>query len=71
MFHSLAELKSDAGVTLAVIKSSFWLDHYVTVLAVTNNEVVVGDPFLGLCKFSDEDFKRKWRFVGVVLQRRP
>ena len=71
VFHSLAELKREEGITLAVIKYTFWLDHYVTVLEVTNNEVVVGDPSLGLGKFSDEEFQRKWRFVGVVLQRRP
>ena len=71
VFHSLAELKSDEEVTLAVIKYSFWLDHYVTVLEVKDDEVVVGDPFLGLCRFSHEEFQRKWRFVGVVLQRRP
>jgi len=71
VFHSLAELKGDQRVTLAVIKHSFWLDHYVTVLEVTTNEVVVGDPFLGLGRFSHDEFQRKWRRVGVVLQRRP
>lgn len=70
VFRSIAELHRDEGLTLAVIKYTFWLDHYVTVLEVTNNEVVVGDPFLGLGKYSNEEFERKWRRVGVVLRRR-
>lgn len=70
VFHNLAELKRAEGVTLVVIKYTFWLDHYVTVFEFTNSEVVVGDPFLGLRKFSNEEFERKWRFVGVVLRRR-
>lgn len=68
VFHGVDELKSE-GFTLAVIKYRFWIDHYVTVLEVTNNQVIVGDPSLGLCTFSQEEFNRIWRRVGVVLKR--
>ena len=69
VFHDLAELKA-AGLSLAVIKYSFWVDHYVTVLEVKDEEIVAGDPFHGLRRFSRDEFERKWRFVGIVLKRK-
>lgn len=68
-FKNISELKQ-AGLTLAVIKFGFMVDHYVTVLDVTDSEVVVGDPLNGLDKMSYEEFQQKWRFVGVVLKRK-
>jgi len=46
------------------------LDHYVTVLEVSDDGVTVGDPLLGLTKLSRAEFEDKWRFVGVVLKRK-
>src|SRR5262249_12449471 len=68
VFDNVAELKA-AGMTLAVIKYSFWVDHFVTVLEVKDDEIVVGDPYQGLRKLSPDEFAKKWRFVGVVLKR--
>jgi Peptidase C39 family len=68
-FKNISELKQ-AGLTLAVVKFSFMIDHYVTVLAVTNSEVIVGDPLNGLDKMSYDEFQKKWRFVGIVLKRK-
>ncbi|HEX5221540.1 MAG TPA: cysteine peptidase family C39 domain-containing protein [Verrucomicrobiae bacterium] len=68
VFRSVDELR-DGGLTLAVIKYGFWLDHYVTVLNVTDQEVVVGDPSHGLRTFTHQEFQDKWRFEGVVLKR--
>ena len=70
VFKNVAELR-DAGVTLAVIKFSFMLDHYVTVMEVTDKYVVVGDPLSGLTKLPLAEFNDKWRFVGVVMKRVP
>jgi predicted double-glycine peptidase len=67
-FKDIAELKK-AGPTLAVIKFTFMVDHYVAVIVVTDSEVVVGDPLAGLDKISYDEFRRKWRFEGVVLRR--
>jgi predicted double-glycine peptidase len=69
-FNDISELKQ-AGLTLAVIKFDFLVDHYVTVLEVTDTEVVVGDPLNGLDRISFADFRKEWRFVGIVLKRRP
>jgi hypothetical protein len=68
VFRGVEELKH-GGLTLAVIKYGFWVDHYVTVLEVTDDHVVVGDPSRGLCTFTHQEFLAKWRFVGVVLHR--
>jgi hypothetical protein len=67
-FKDVAELKK-AGFTLAVIKYSFMVDHYVTVLEVTDSEVVVGDPLDGLGRMSHDEFRRKWRYAGIALWR--
>jgi predicted double-glycine peptidase len=68
VFRSLDELK-EAGLTLAVIKHSFMLDHYVTVFEVTEDQVVIGDPLKGKGVMAHDEFEKLWRFVGVVLRR--
>jgi hypothetical protein len=69
LFKSTAELKN-GGITLAVINFSLFLDHYVTVLQVTDDLIIVGDPSRGLRAYSHEDFAKKWRHIGVVLRRK-
>jgi len=68
-FKSVEELKY-VGPTLAVIKYGFLVDHWVTVLAVTDTEVILGDPLVGLQRVSYEEFAQKWRFIGVILERK-
>src|SRR5262249_23801319 len=69
VFKSIQELKG-AGLTLAVIKYGFMVDHWVTVLEVTDTEVVIGDPLGGLRHLSYDDFSKQWRFIGIVLTRK-
>jgi predicted double-glycine peptidase len=68
-FRDVAELKN-AGLTLAVVKFNFIVDHYVTVLAVNDHTVTIGDPLYGLTEMSRHDFEDMWRFCGVALARR-
>lgn len=68
-FKDLSELRR-AGLTLAVIKYNWLSDHWITVFEVTDSEVVVGDPLLGLVRLSHADFRKRWRFVGIVLERK-
>ena len=68
-FKNIAELEQ-AGLTLAVVKFGFMVDHWVTVLEVTDSQVVIGDPLNGLDKMSYEEFQQKWRFEGIVLKRK-
>jgi uncharacterized protein len=67
-FGTVAELKG-AGEVLAVIKYAFMVDHYVAVLQVTDDAVVVGDPLKGKQTWTHAEFRSKWRCAGVVLRR--
>jgi hypothetical protein len=68
-FRDVAELK-DAGLTLAVVKFNFIVDHYVTVLSVNDRTVTFGDPLNGLTTMSRHDFGDIWRFCGITMSRR-
>jgi len=67
-FKNLAELRR-AGLTLAVVRFSFMVDHYVAVLSVTDSAVTIGDPLNGLETLSPQEFYEQWRYCGVVLQK--
>jgi hypothetical protein len=69
-FRNLADLRA-AGLTLAPVKFSLMLDHFVTVLQVNDQTVIVGDPLNGRVVLSREEFLKKWEYVGVVLRRNP
>lgn len=52
---------------LAIIKYTFGVDHYVAVLAVTDSEVIVGDPLNGQCALSRAEFLKKWRKMAIKV----
>ncbi|MEI7729495.1 MAG: cysteine peptidase family C39 domain-containing protein [Verrucomicrobiota bacterium] len=68
-FKTIQELRN-AGEVLAVIKYGLFVDHYVAVLEVNDNEIVLGDPLAGKTALSYAAFDEKWRHSGVVIQRR-
>jgi predicted double-glycine peptidase len=67
-FDSIDQLKK-AGITLAMVKDSFLLDHCLAVLKVSDDTVTIADPMSGLILMPHEQFKKIWRFSGIVLQR--
>ena len=67
-FDSIAQLRN-AGITLAVVRDAFLLDHCVAVLEVSDRMVTVADPVLGRTLMSYEQFEKIWRFSGIVLKR--
>lgn len=69
-FDSVEQLKS-ADVTLAVIKSSFFADHCVAVLEVSDQTVCIADPSFGKVLMERADFEKIWRFSGITLNRLP
>jgi hypothetical protein len=69
-FDSVGELRN-GGITLAVVRDAFLLDHCVAVLDVTDNFVTVADPVWGRRSMSHKQFEKVWRFYGIVLQRQP
>lgn len=68
-FDSIAELKGKCP-TIAVVKFGFLVDHYITVLEVLDDKIIVGDPLHGRQELTYEEFAKKWRFTGIVVSRR-
>ncbi len=66
-FDSIAALK-EAGPTIAVIKYSFMVDHYVAVLDISDDEIVLGDPLRGKRTLTHAEFMDIWRRDAVVLK---
>lgn len=69
-FRSIDDLPR-GGCTLVVVKFSFLIDHYVAVLEVGPENVVVGDPLSGREVWSRDEFLQRWRKVGIALKRVP
>ncbi len=68
-FDSIEQLRN-AGVTLAMVRDSFLLDHCLAVLEVSDQTITVGDPLAGTMLMSHEQFEKIWRFSGIVLERK-
>lgn len=67
-FASVAELRGRTP-SLAWMKFALLMDHVVAVLEVTEDAVVVADPFRGKRRLSHREFERDWRYVAVTLSR--
>jgi len=63
VFKNVAELKDRCPV-LVIVKFNLILDHYVTVLAVDDRAVTVGDPLRGLEKLGIADFQENGASSG-------
>lgn len=67
-FESIDQLKK-AGVTLAVVRDAFLVDHCIVVLEVLDNAIAVADPVTGIELMPYEKFRKMWRFSGIVMER--
>ena len=67
-FDSVADLNR-SGLTIALVKLNFFMDHYVAVRRVTDEHVVVADPLMGQRRLSHADFEKRWRGSGIQVQR--
>ncbi len=67
-FKSISELRGLEPV-IALVKYSFLVDHYVTVLAVNEKTLTLGDPLIGFRKLSHKEFQRVWRYRGIILRK--
>ncbi len=65
-FQTIDELKGREPV-IAVVKYAFLIDHYVTVLEVTDSTVVIGDPLEGRAELTYDQFTGKWRQCGITF----
>ena len=69
-FESVTQLNGP-GITLAIVREAFLLDHCVAVLGVSNDMVTIADPGIGIRLMSRAQFETIWRFRGILLQRDP
>ena len=67
-FKSISELRGLEPV-IAVVKYSFSVDHYVTVLAADEKTLALGDASIGFKKLSRKEFKQVWRYRGLILRK--
>ncbi|MGD8786827.1 MAG: cysteine peptidase family C39 domain-containing protein [Phycisphaerales bacterium] len=67
-FDSIEQLRN-AGITLAIVRETFLLDHCLAVLEVSDHTVTVADPAAGTKMMSHRQFEKIWRFSGIVLER--
>jgi hypothetical protein len=70
LFKDISELRR-AALTLAVIHLSFLVDHFVVVLNVTDESVIIADPLSGKTTLSHREFRSNWRSIGITLRRDP
>lgn len=55
---------------IAVVGYAPLVDHYVTILEIRNDMIIVGDPAIGKEYLTYEDFKKRWRFIGISVKRK-
>lgn len=67
-FDSIAALRA-AGLVIVEVKWTFLIDHWITVLEVTAENVIVGDPVNGKVELTHNQFARIWRYTGIVVRR--
>jgi len=67
-FDAIKELER-AGPALVVVKGAFMIDHWVAVLNVSDRMIVLADPSIGKRLMLPEQFRKVWRFYGIVLER--
>ena len=67
-FRTIDELEGQCPV-IVTVKFALFVDHFVTVLEVADDYVMIGDPLQGRIKLSRKDFSEKWRNEGVVIRK--
>jgi hypothetical protein len=67
---SLAELGKVASPAIALIQLGSY-KHFVVIKGVIGDQVLIGDPALGLRKFSQADFEKTWNGIAFVIHDTP
>lgn len=69
-FDSIEQLKK-TGITLVIVKDTYFMDHCLVVLEVLDNAVAIADPVTGAKIIPYESFEKIWRYSGIVMERAP
>ncbi len=68
-FKRVSDLKDRCPV-IVIVKYKPMIDHYITVLEVESDTVLVGDPLRGRERLTHEAFSAKWRKAGIVVAKK-
>ena len=68
-YRHVAKLEAMPIPAIANLSSNVLRDHYVAVLEVTADFVVIGDPLSGRERLSREDFLAEWTHAAHVFLR--
>lgn len=66
-YGDLDEL-DDSSVTVVCVKYSWLVDHFVTVLDVEEDVIVLADPLVGRRNVPREQFGLTWRHYGITIR---
>lgn len=69
-FDSIEQLRK-TGITLVIVKDTFFMDHCLVVLEVLDHAVAIADPVTGTKIIPYENFEKIWRYSGIVMERSP
>lgn len=67
---SLAELSKTSLPAIALIQVGSY-KHFVVIKGIIGDNVLVGDPALGLRKFSAADFQQMWNGIAFIIHDLP
>ena len=66
LFDTINELAGCCPV-IVIVKYRPMIDHYVTVLEVETDSILVGDPLEGKERLTYLEFSEKWRKIGIIV----
>lgn len=61
---------ADANIPAITLINTNGYRHFVVIKGITKTSVLVGDPVLGIKKYSVEDFKKIWIPIAFVVEDR-
>lgn len=67
-FQSLDDLPKNT-ITLAIVRYSFLVNHYVVILKIDGDEMTIADPLEGLVFTKRGIFEKRWMNLAVVMRK--
>lgn len=67
-FNEVQDLKGHCPV-IVIVKFQPLVDHFITVLSVEDDHVIVGDPLKGRENLTYSQFQEKWRKIGIIVSK--
>ena len=70
-YRSYANLRDlPQGQLLVVLELGLFVDHYMALLEMTPDRMILGDPMQGKISLSHSEFEQRWRHVAIQITPR-